>query len=499
MEDTNWNTLVLPLLLLLGTTLVWFLTSLLLRKPYRNLPPGPRPWPIIGNLFQLGKNTHIDLANLAQTHGPLLSLRLGTQLVVVASSPASATEILKTHDRLLSARYVPETFRITKYFALSLPFAVECDEHWKELKTVCKAELFAAKTLNLQAPTREEKVSEMVKSIFEKTKGEAVKIGELAFKTVFNILGNLVFSRDVFNLADKDGASGGLRNHISRIMELGVAPNLADLYPVFAGLDLQGLSREVSTFFEKIYEVWDRLILERKETSHDSNHNLLNMLLSAGFSDWKLKSLISDMFMAGTDTTTNAIEWTISELVKNPQAMKRAKGELEEVVGKRKTGENAVTESHLVHLCYLQACVKEALRLHPPIPLMLPRKAPDACEVMNYTIPKGCRIFVNLWAIGRDPKAWKDPLKFLPERFLESSLDYKGNNFDFTPFGAGRRMCPGIPLASRIVQLIVASLIHSFDWSLPDGRQPSQLNMDERFGLTLEREHPLLLIPKSMA
>ncbi|XP_077243123.1 putative (S)-N-methylcoclaurine 3'-hydroxylase isozyme 2 [Tasmannia lanceolata] len=479
MEDPEWTKLILPLLLL-STSLAWFLTTFILGKPSINLAPGPRPWPIVGNLFQLGKNTHSDLANLARTHGRLFSLKLGTQLTVVASSPAAATEILKTHDRFFSARYVPQTFRIKKYTVYSLPWSVECDEKWKEMRTVCKTELFTNKMLDLQAHMREEKVSQIVKFSFDNQQGEVVKIGELTFRTVFNILGNVIFSRDVFHLADKDDASGRLKNHISRIMEVGMAPNLADFYPVLAGLDLQGLNRETATFVERIFDIWDGLILERKETQHDSKHDLLKMLISVGFSDLQLKALISDMFVAGTDTTTTAIEWTMSELVKKPQAMKRIRDELDVVVGKRKNGENAVTESHLVHLSYLQACVKETLRLHPPVPLLLPRKALDMCEVMNYTIPKDCKVFVNVWAIGRDPETWKDPLKFSPERFLESSPDYKGNDFEFTPFGAGRRICPGLPLASHVVHLIVASFIHSFDWSLPHGMHHSHLSMDER-------------------
>lgn len=202
------------------------------------------------------------------------------------------------------------------------------------------------------------------------------------------------------------------------------------------------------------------------------------------------------MFVAGTDTSTSVVDWTMSELMRNSKLMQTVKDELKQVVGERIEGEYAVRESHLSHLHYLQACIKESLRLHPPAPLLLPRQALEACEVMNYTIPKDCRVMVNAWAIGRDPNVWKDPLTFSPERFLNSIVDYKGKDFELAPFGAGRRMCPGLPLASRVIKLILASLIHTFDWSLPDGIQPSQLNMNERFGLTLDREQPLLLVPK---
>ncbi|XP_058084514.1 (S)-N-methylcoclaurine 3'-hydroxylase isozyme 1-like [Magnolia sinica] len=184
----------------------------------------------------------------------------------------------------------------------------------------------------------------------------------------------------------------------------------------------------------------------------------------------------------------------MSELARNPKVMRRVCDELQMVVG----GEKAMKESHLNHLNYLHASIKESLRLHPPIPLLLPRQALETCDMMNYTIPKDSRVMVNIWAIGRDPGIWKDSLTFSPEWFLETSVDYKGNHFEFTPFAAGRRICPGLPLATLMVQLILASFIHTFDWSLPHGMQPDDLNMDEKFALTLERKHLLLLVPKSV-
>lgn len=199
-----------------------------------------------------------------------------------------------------------------------------------------------------------------------------------------------------------------------------------------------------------------------------------------------------ELFSAGTDTTTSTIEWAMAELIRNPESMKKVREEVTREV----INQDVIKESNLQQLPYLQACVKETLRLHPPVPLLLPHRAVESCKVMNYTIPKNSQVMVNVWAIGRDPLKWEDPLLFKPERFLCSKLDFKGNDFEFIPFGAGRRLCPGIPMAAKQVPLVIAFLVHFFDWSLPHGINPNELDMSEKFGVTLQKEQPLLLIPK---
>ena len=183
-------------------------------------------------------------------------------------------------------------------------------------------------------------------------------------------------------------------------------------------------------------------------------------------------------------------EWAMAELMRNQDVLHKLRDEL-----KREIGKEMVKESHLAHLPYLEACVKETLRLYPPGPLLLPRRALQTCQVMGYTIPKDSKILVNMWAIGRDPSIFNDPLRFKPERFLDSTLDFKGTNFAYTPFGAGRRVCPGQPLATKQVPLILASLVHSFDWFLPGSIKSTELDMNDHFAITLKKKQPLQLIP----
>src|ERR1044072_1172341 len=184
---------------------------------------------------------------------------------------------------------------------------------------------------------------------------------------------------------------------------------------------------------------------------------------------------IQDLLVAGTDTTAYGLERAMAEVIHNPNVMAKAKKELEEVIGKGK----AVEESDIGRLPYLQAVIKESLRKHPPAPVLLPRRAKQDVEIGGYTIPKGAQILINEWSIGRNPRVWDNPNSFLPERFEGSELDVKGRHFQLTPFGSGRRICPGSPLAVRMLHLMLGSLINSFDWKLENNMEPKDMNLDQ--------------------
>lgn len=200
---------------------------------------------------------------------------------------------------------------------------------------------------------------------------------------------------------------------------------------------------------------------------------------------------MQEFLTAGTDTTTSTIEWGMAELLKNERVMKTIEEELD-----REINNATIDESLVSRLPYLNACIKETLKLHPPAPFLLPHRAPEACEIMNYIIPKDSQVLVNVWAIGRDASVWEDPLSFKPERVLSSAVDFKGHDFGLIPFGSGRRICPGLPMAARQPPLLLGYLIHFFQWSIPNGEDPNSLDMTEMFGVTLQKEQPLLLIPK---
>lgn len=192
--------------------------------------------------------------------------------------------------------------------------------------------------------------------------------------------------------------------------------------------------------------------------------------------------------MGGTDTSSNTIEFAIAEMINKPQVMIKAQQELDRVVGRNRP----VEESDTNELPYLNAVMKEVLRLHPVLPLMVPHCPSKPCVVAGYTIPKGARVFVNVWAIHRDPVHWTNATEFMPERFLNCKGDYSGNDFSYIPFGSGRRICAGIAMAERLVMFSLASLLHSFDWKMAHGEK---LDLQEKFGIVLKKRLPLVAIP----
>lgn len=197
---------------------------------------------------------------------------------------------------------------------------------------------------------------------------------------------------------------------------------------------------------------------------------------------------LQEIFAAGSETSSTTLEWAMSELVRNPRVMKKAQAELREAF----EGQRKLTEADMEKLTYLPLVIKETMRLHIPVPFLLPRVCRETCRVMGYDIPEGTKVLVNAWAIARDERYWEDPDVFRPERFETSSVDFRGADFEYTPFGAGRRMCPGMALGLLNMELALASLLYHFDWELPDGRN-NELDMSEVCGITVKRKSKLVL------
>ncbi|KAL4338558.1 hypothetical protein AHAS_Ahas12G0222200 [Arachis hypogaea] len=202
-------------------------------------------------------------------------------------------------------------------------------------------------------------------------------------------------------------------------------------------------------------------------------------------------AFITVLLVAGVETTSITIEWVMAELLRNPEKLEKVRNELQHVIGKNEQLE----EKHISKLPFLKAVVKETFRLHPPAPLLVPHKSQENVELCGFIVPKNAQVWVNVWAMGRDSSIWTNPNEFMPERFLESEIDFQGHDFELIPFGAGKRMCPGLPLAYRAVHILLASLLHCYDWKLPNEDKEEELDMSENFGLTLRKAQSLKAIP----
>ncbi|OVA20261.1 Cytochrome P450 [Macleaya cordata] len=474
------------------------------------LPPGPPGWPVLGNILDLGSMPHRTLVDFKHKYGPLIWLRLGSVNTLVISSAEAAMEMFKNHDHSTCNRHLNETLKIGESYTGTITLG-EYGPYWRMLRRLCATELFSRKRIIDTAPLRRRCVDKLIKWISDEAKeqtGNGVELARFVFATSFNVIGNLMLSRD---LVDPKSSKGNeFFNLTSELTELTGKPNLADFFPSLRWLDPQGLKKKTEEKQKQVLDIVGSFVQGRRRMDMDVNHqnnkkehkDFLDVLMEfegngkdepAKISDRNLNIFILELFVAATETTNSTVEWAMTELLRQPEAMKKVKAEIAQVVGY----DRKMEESDIEDLHYLDAVIKETLRLHPPAPLLIPRNVMKDTELMGYVIPKDTQVFVNVWGLGRDSDSWVDASSFKPERFLAATnLDYRGQNFEYLPFGAGRRICPGLPLGHQMLHLVLGSLLHSFEWSLENGVTPETLDMGEKMGTSLRKDIPLKAIPK---
>ncbi|KAH6818092.1 cytochrome P450 [Perilla frutescens var. frutescens] len=477
-------------------TVIWYAWILLKysKKHRYPLPPGPRGLPLVGSLPFLDLELHSHFADLARTYGPILSLKLGGKISIVISSPAMAREILKENDVTFANRVVPVVVTAMEYGGRDIVFTPYGPE-WRMLRKVCVRDMLGHMTFDAFYCYRRKEVRNVVKYLYG-LKGCRVNVGELMFSNVLNVITSMLWGGTIQG-DGRAGVGAEFRQVVGEITELLGKPNVSDFFPGLAWLDLQGLKKQMKVVIVKLEQIFERIIEERlrNEGSIGSNSNFLEVLLQlreGGGTEIPLtmmhiKALLVDMVVGGTDTTSSTVEFAIAEMMNKPEVMLKAQREVDDVVGKNRV----VEESHTNKLPYLNAVMKEVLRLHPVLPLMVPHCPSKPCVVGGYSVPEGARTFVNVWAIHRDPSNWTNPNEFNPERFLNGEGDC-GNDFTYLPFGSGRRSCAGMAMGERIVMYSLASLVHSFRWELGEGES---LDLSEKFGIVLKKKVPLVAVP----
>ncbi|KAK4269706.1 hypothetical protein QN277_022829 [Acacia crassicarpa] len=466
------------------------------------LPPGPSPLPLIGNIFDLGNKPHESLFNLSKRYGPIMTLKLGTKTTIVISSFEMAKQVLHNNDLAFSSRTVPDTAASLGHDKVSVVW-MSASAKWRSLRRACSTELFSPKRLDSTQSLRQKKAQELLDFVEEQCKkGEAVDIAEAAFTTALNSISNTFFSMD-FACYSSD-KSQEFKDTIWGIMVEAGTPNVVDYFPVFRGLDPQGARKRMDYYFGKLLKFFDGILDEKlrlraskteSEISNDVMDSFLNHMIDGQLTREEVLHLFLDLFAAGIDTTSATVEWAMAELMHNPEKLAKVKQELQQVLGEHGKFE----ESKIPELPYLNAVMKETLRLHPPVPFLIPRKSENDVQVGGFVVPKNSEILVNVWAMGRDSRVWKEPYSFEPERFLDGQdhhgVDFKGRDFELIPFGAGRRICPGMPLANRSLHFMLVTLLHNFDWVLENGLKAKEMDMSDKFGLDLKKAQPLRAVP----
>lgn len=484
-------------------TVVLILLSRRLFGRKLKLPPGPKPWPIIGNFNLIGPLPHRSLHELAKKYGPIMQIKFGSIPVVVGSSAEVAEAILKTHDISLADRPKIAAGKYTTYNYSDITWS-QYGPYWSHLRKFCNMEIFSPKRLDFYQHVRVEELHSLLKSLY-KTSGTPFKTREKFSDLSLSVISRLVLGRN-YTLESEKGKGVYAPHEFKKILDelfvLNGVLEIGDWIPWLSYFDLQGNIKKMKAVAKKV----DRFI-EHELEEHDARRNgvknyvakdMMDILLQLSddpsldveFGRTGVKALTLDLIAGGTESTAVTAEWALAELLKKPEIFEKATEELDRVIGR----ERWVEEKDIVDLPYVTAIMKETMRLHNVSPLLVPRVAREDVQISGYDIPKGTVVMVNVWTIGRDPKIWDNPNEFCPERFLGEEIEVEGQNFKLMPFGAGKRICVGYPLGLKIIQSSVANLLHGFNWKLPKGMKKEDLDMEEIFALSTPKKNPLVAV-----
>ncbi|KAM0931334.1 hypothetical protein ACQ4PT_000384 [Festuca glaucescens] len=491
------------LLFLSLVTLVIFV-SLARRKSSNQLRRPPSPWglPFVGHLHHLRTSQpQIALRRLAKKYGPVMLLRLGQVDTVVVSSSAAAQEVLRENDLCFASR---PSLVATKVICDNLDVAfAPYGAYWRMLRKLCVLELLSSRKVRQFAPVRDTATMSLVEEIRASGQGgKPVNLHKLLVRCASSITGKATFGER----CDPD-----LRDQFFTAMEKVQASAsgfcVGDLFPSLWFIDVAtGMKRRLLRLRQQLEDVVDQIIIEsearraEKKTTTTADEDLLTVMLrirDEGGVDFpigneNIKAIVLDLFTAGTETTSSSAELIMSELMRNPKMMAKAQAEVRGVLDNKSPQDH---ENHMDGLRYMRMVIKEAMRLHPAVPLLLPRVCRETCDVGGFEVKKGTRVIINSWALSRSNENWPEAEEFKPERFEDAPDGYdKGTQFENLPFGAGRRMCPGDVFALAVLELMVARLLYYFNWSLPNGMRPDQLDMDLTVDATARRANQLCLV-----
>nr|ADB93869.1 isoflavone synthase [Cullen corylifolium] len=482
-------------------------------KALRHLPnpPSPTRLPLIGHLHLLkDKLLHYALIDLSKKHGPLFSLYFSSMPTVVASTPELFKLFLQTHEATsFNTRFQTSAIRRLTYDAsvAMVPFG----PYWKFIRKLIMNDLLNATTVAKLRPLRTQQIRKFLGVMAQSAEAQKpLDVTEELLKWTNSTISMMML-----------GEAEEIRDIAREVLKIFGEYSLTDFIWPLKYLKVGKYEKRIDDILNKFDPVVERVIKKRREiVRRRKNGEVIENEASGVFLDTllefaedetmeikitkeQIKGLVVDFYSAGTDSTAVATEWALAELINNPRVLQKARDEVYSVVGK----DRLVDEVDTQNLPYIRAIVKETFRMHPPLPVVK-RKCTEECEIDGFVIPEGALILFNVWQVGRDPKYWVKPLEFRPERFLESGgegeagpLDLRGQHFQLLPFGSGRRMCPGVNLATTGMATLLASIIQNFDLQVPGPHgqllkgDDAKVSMEERAGLTVPRAHSLILVP----
>ncbi|KAG6554996.1 hypothetical protein Mapa_003581 [Marchantia paleacea] len=500
------------LLLLLLVILCYWKRQELLRESGKKLPPGPRAWPIVGSLWHLlGKLPHHAFRRLSEVYGPIVFLYIGSTPSLIVSSPKIVEEIFRNHDHTFDRRPATAASQIIGR-GKSITFS-HSSNYWRHARNIAARELLTRSRVSSYRGVRKTEMLELLRSLDESScLGKPVVVRDKIFPCITNSFAQMMLQRKkIFGPGQEMVISKTEKELQDLVLEavvlLGVF-NVGDFIPLLKRFDIQGYEKRMRKMSREIDNLMGRILEEHKKASgiEDAQgvKDFMDILLSLPGQDGSphlhedmIKILPMEMIVSANDSTNATIEWALVHIVTHLRVKEKVQQELDTVVGSKRL----VEESDLPNLKYLEACVKEVLRLHPPSPMLLPHESSSACTIAGCHIPKYTQLYINAYAIGRDATVWQNPDTFWPERFTESNPKFKpmevipggvNTHFEFIPFGWGKRSCPGVNLGYLAVRMSLATILQCFDLRLPPG--VADVDMQETYGISVFKAIPLQLL-----
>ncbi|KAK9066706.1 hypothetical protein SSX86_014029 [Deinandra increscens subsp. villosa] len=501
---------------------VIFLSQILIQKrpktsKNKNPPQAKGAWPIIGHLHLLGGSAlpHKVLGNLADKSGPIFTIKLGVHQALIVSDAKIFKEFFTSSDKVFASRPKSLVSVIMGYNYAMFPLS-PYGEYWRQVRKMVTVELLSQRRVEMLKHVRISEIRTFMKDINQacmrnKEGGDGSSMVKVEMREFFaNLILNFItraIAGKRFSPGDKEAVE--IHRVVRKFFEFLGTFVVSDFIPFVKFLDLGGHAKRMKLAAKELDDIIEGWLQEHKKRiesgkQKEEKQDFMDILISIvegaskdefpGYDqDTVIRSTSMAMISAGFDATSVSLTWAIVLLLNNPESLKLAQEEMDLHVGR----ERLVDESDIKHLVYLQAIIKETLRLYPSAPIAITHESTEDCIVGGYTVPKGTLFIPNLWKLHRDPNVWSDPNEFRPERFLtdHKGIDLKGQHYEFLPFGSGRRICPGVSFALPSLHLTLASLIQGFELAKPS-KEP--VDTSEVFRLTNNKATPLevLLSPR---
>ncbi|XP_065865081.1 cytochrome P450 CYP82J17-like [Euphorbia lathyris] len=467
----------------------------------KQVPEVAGGFPIIGHMHLLTENKSLGriFGNFADKYGPIFSLKLGIHRAIFISDQQALKDCFTTNDTIIAYRPPSTQAKFVGYNNSSFGMA-PYGPYWRNMRKLAATELLSKSRTKMLNYVPISELNYLMKDLYDHRK-ENIDMSECIQRMILNVITRIVAGKRVFesNIDDGGVESRGLSQIIRELIDVTGQLIPGDVIPFIGWLDIKGLVKTLKNISGEVGSIVDEWIQEHKKNVNKSEDrkDFIDVMLSQVTDDASMgldqatiiKGTTTTIIIAGSDTTAVTMTWALSNLLNNKKSLHRCQEELDLKVGRNR----CVQVEDLDKLHYLSAVIKESMRLYPVGPLGVPRLASEDCHISRYYIPKGTRLFFNLWKLHRDPKVWSNPDEFIPERFLneKSHLDVMGQNLEYLPFGAGRRYCPGTNFAMQVLSLSLARLLQGFEFATPNNEA---VDMTEGQNMTMAKVFPLQLI-----